>query len=221
MTPESPSDARLVISYLLLRRMIGYIGFVLPVVLSVGAFLLRGTPLQSSISAYYYTTMRDVFVGMMCATGVFLFSYKGYERKDDIAANLASFCALVVAIFPTPMPAVCGLPKNPVLLGGAVHFVAAGILLYTYSFFALSLFRKTNPDKPMTLQKRQRNRVYTICGHTIRVCLVLIGLNAIYSTVVKGNALQDFNPIFVLETVAVYAFATSWVVKGEAILKDE
>lgn len=33
--------------------------------------------------------------------------------------------------------------------------------------------------------------------------------------------LKAYRPIFALETLAVIAFGLSWIVKGEAILKDE
>lgn len=36
-----------------------------------------------------YTGMRDVFVGALCAIAVFLRSYRGYDRRDHIAGNLA------------------------------------------------------------------------------------------------------------------------------------
>ena len=34
------------------------------------------------------------------------------------------------------------------------------------------------------------------------------------------RALRPFNPVFVLEEVAVFAFGLSWRTKGEAILAD-
>lgn len=73
---------KLVISYLVLRKAIGYLGIALPFILVFGNMLLNKPGIQSSISSYYYTPMRDVFVGTMCAIAVFMMSYKGYERKD-------------------------------------------------------------------------------------------------------------------------------------------
>src|SRR5712671_5197551 len=91
----------LVISYLALRKAVGIIGIALPFVLAFGKILLDGPGIQSSVSAYYYTGMRDVFVGSLCAIAVFLMSYRGYERKDDIAGDLACVFALGVALLPT------------------------------------------------------------------------------------------------------------------------
>jgi len=33
--------------------------------------------------------------------------------------------------------------------------------------------------------------------------------------------MKVYNPLFWLETLAILAFGVSWIVKGEAILKDE
>src|SRR5215467_3411619 len=67
----------LVFSYLSLRKAVGIIGFLLPSVLAIGKILLQGfgpqgAILQSSISSYYYTNVRDIFAGSLCAIGVFL-----------------------------------------------------------------------------------------------------------------------------------------------------
>lgn len=45
--------------------------------------------------------MRDVMVGILFALGVFLFSYKGYGREDDVAGNLARLFVIGTALFPT------------------------------------------------------------------------------------------------------------------------
>jgi len=70
----------LIISYLSLRKAIGFLGILLPFVLYFGALIIFGTGLQTSISGYYHTGMRDVYVGTLCVIGFFLFSYKGGEK---------------------------------------------------------------------------------------------------------------------------------------------
>src|SRR5258708_1137366 len=98
----------LVMSYLGLRKAIGIIGLMLPFLLAIGNFFaqpllrdakpLRG--LQDSISHYYYTDMGNVFVGSLCAIGIFLLSYRGYEKHDRVAGTLACIFAVGVALFP-------------------------------------------------------------------------------------------------------------------------
>src|ERR671933_275348 len=97
---SEPNDD-VVISYLNLRRAIGLLGMGLPLVLVLGKLLGDGGGLLESISDYYYSSMRNVFVGTLWAIGIFLFSYRGYERKDDIAGTLACLAAIGVALFPT------------------------------------------------------------------------------------------------------------------------
>jgi hypothetical protein len=77
-------------SYLSLRKTVGWIGILLPLVLMIGAYLFINEPIAlKNISLYYHTGMRDVFVGVLCAIALFLFFYKGYDRLDNLAANLA------------------------------------------------------------------------------------------------------------------------------------
>src|SRR5262249_38106399 len=98
--PSAAREATLVHSYLFLRRAIGVIGLALPVVLIVGTLIADGY-LLDSISGSYYSTLRGVFVGSMCAVGVFLLSYHGYARSDDIAGNIAALGAIGLALCPT------------------------------------------------------------------------------------------------------------------------
>jgi hypothetical protein len=69
------------------------------------------TPWLGSISAYYYTPVRSVFVGTLTAMGVCLIAIKGRDRpREDLMLNLAGMCAPVVALCPTPLEdsAACG-----------------------------------------------------------------------------------------------------------------
>lgn len=215
MTQQPDPQGSLVISYLGLRKAIGIIGIALPFVLAFGKILLDGPGLQSSISSYYYTVMRDVFVGSLCAIAVFLMSYRGYERKDDIAGKLACAFAIGVALFPTT-PDMDPTARDKVIAG--LHFLFAASFFLTLAFFSLVLFRKTDPTKTPTPKKLQRNVVYTICGYAILACIALIaGLGLLPGT----SPVRRLAPAFWLESIAVVAFGISWLTKGEAILKDE
>jgi hypothetical protein len=63
----------LVPSYLAIRRAIGAIGLILPLLLGPLGWLIFGVEIQDNMSSYYHTSLRDVFVGAMCAIGIFLF----------------------------------------------------------------------------------------------------------------------------------------------------
>lgn len=215
MAQQASSTSSLVLSYLGLRKAIGIIGTALPFVLAFGNMYLEGAGIESSISNYYYTGMRDVFVGSLCAIAVFLMSYRGYERKDDVAGDLACVFAIGVALFPTK-PDVVVASREEII--GTLHLIFAFCFFLTLAFFSLVLFRKTDPARAPTPRKLQRNAVYTFCGYAILVCIALI---VVVSFVSSDSPVKRLDLVFWLESAAVVAFGVSWLTKGEAILKDE
>jgi hypothetical protein len=221
---SGPQNSILVISYLDLRMAIGIIGLALPFVLPLGQILLHALGIQSSlhspviensVSSYYYTDMRNIFVGSMCAIGVFLMSYQGYDRRDARAGRFAFVCAIGVALFPTsPLPVATPDQK---LIGG-IHLTFAALLFLTLAYFSLKLFIKTDPNKTPSRQKLKRNRVYRISGYVILACIALIVVAAVPP--IKAMV-EQLKPRFWLEAIAIVAFGVSWLTKGEAILKDQ
>ena len=225
---SGPENSILVISYLGLRKAIGILGVALPFVLPFGQILLHALGIQSSlqspviedsISSYYYTGMRNIFVGSMCAIGVFLMSYRGYDRRDAIAGRFAFVCAIGVALFPTtPLsPALPPATLDQKLIGG-IHLTFAALLFLTLAYFSLKLFTMTDPQKPPTRQKLQRNVVYRVSGYVILACIALIVVAALPPIKAMVERLE---PRFWLEAIAIVAFGVSWLTKGEAILKDQ
>jgi len=202
------------ISYLTLRKFVGLIGILLPFALVIiHTLLAHQAVLLGSISGYYYTDVRGVLVGSLCAIGVFLFAYRGYYEWDDKLTNAAGIFAIGVALFPTA-------PVNPSPRArdiGYVHLACAGLLFAALAVIALWQFTKTDPVKEPTAQKKKRNLVYRICGTVIALCLVLVPIESL----VIGAPIQRFKPLFWLEAVAVIAFGIAWLVKGEGLLKDQ
>jgi len=214
--PVDPSDpdAPLVLSYLGLRKAVGIIGLALPFVLAFGRILLQGFGLETSISCYYYTDMGNVFVGSLCAIGVFLLSCRGYDQRDAIAGRLACLFAVGVALFPT---ASCAASDSPSVAISRVHWSCAALLFLTLAYFCLALFTQTSGNP--TRQKGQRNIVYRICGYAILASIVLI---AVVNLLLKGDSpVPALHPVFWLESTAVIAFGVAWLTKGEMILKDQ
>ncbi|HET7287762.1 MAG TPA: hypothetical protein VFI71_09845, partial [Pyrinomonadaceae bacterium] len=209
-----------IISFFKLRKAIGLLGLLMPLLVRFGAWLLERIPSHDSISAYYYTSMRDVFVGVLAATGVFLFCYRGPERQDNILTNIAGLCAIGIALFPTePIyhPLIserynttsleCYSNHGP--LGFHIYAVAAFFLIISY----LAICRFPLRSRPeLTKQKLKRNWIYRICGVVMIVMLILI-------VVIK--AIAPTKSIFLPETIAIVAFGVAWLVKGQAILKDK
>ena len=202
------------ISYMTLRRIVGLIGILLPFALVIIHMLLvRQAVLLGSVSGYYYTGVRGILVGSLCAIGVFLYAYRGYDRWDNILTNSAGVFAIGVALFPTA-------PVNPSPRArdiGYVHFACAGLLFAVLAVIALWQFTKTEPSGERTAQKKKRDLIYRTCGTVIALCLVLVPIESL----VIGAPIQRFRPLFWLEAVAVVAFGIAWLVKGQAVLKDQ
>ena len=187
------------------RQLIGWIGLFLPLVLMALAIwrdTWDGWRRLESISAYYYSGGAAAFLGMLTALALFLFTYRGYRNDygkwDCRLSNWAGIAALVVALFPTKSPDdVHPLPWWAPWVG-VVHHVAAIVLFSCFALFALWLFNKTKTPT-------WRNTLYTACG----VVIVL-------SILVAGYCASVGQPIFWPESVALVAFALSWLVKGYA-----
>jgi hypothetical protein len=95
-----------------LRKAIGWMGMSLPFVLVLLSLIpFFKTSIQQSISYYYYTNLREIFVGVLCAVSLFLIRYRGFDnpvfwKNDNKMTNLAGIMALGVALVPTN-PADC------------------------------------------------------------------------------------------------------------------
>ena len=205
---KNDDTPRLIVSYLTLRRALGIFGVSLPALVFVGALLLDSSRLLSSVSAYYGTSMRDVLVGFEFAMGWFLFSYRGYDRRDDIVGDLACFFFLGVALFPTTSD------NEAIRIVHAVCAAGAFLMLATFSLF---LFTKTHEDREPTDEKKDRNKIYVACGVIMLVCIALVAVNHLFF---KDTSLSRIQPVFWLETIAMFAFGMSWITKGNWLRRD-
>ncbi len=207
-------DTGLVTSYMTLRKFIGILGLALPLALLVGGQVIFHAGLRPSLSDYYHTGMRDVFVGTLCAIGVFLVSYRGNEKKDDIAGNVACLFAVGLSLFPcapeTPTPGEKTI--------GHLHFAFAAAFFLTLVYFSLFLFTLTDKRVQPTRRKLMRNRVYRVCGWLMLACVAGI---AVFKLAASDEWVRDHRVVFWFETAAITAFGVSWLVKGEAVLADE
>ncbi|MDP4223774.1 MAG: DUF998 domain-containing protein [Bacteroidota bacterium] len=195
-------------SYLALRKAVGWIGILLPFVLMFGVFLLfHGKLPLFTISMYYYTGMRDVLVGALCAIGLFMFFYRGYDKWDNITGNIVGFCAICIAWFPATK-------LGPLDLSGKIHFTAACIFFLMLAFFSLGLFTRKGPNP--TARKLKRNIIYIVCGLVMIACL--IGM-LIFFVFLQGSH-PDSTFAFWAETVALIAFGVSWLTKGGTFYPD-
>ncbi len=68
--------------------------------LSVAIQLATFHCMQSSISAYYYTPARPVFIAALCAIGAGLIIYRGNTACENAFLDFAGFLAFIVAFVP-------------------------------------------------------------------------------------------------------------------------
>ena len=154
----------------------------------------------------------------MCSDGVY--AYRGYTKdanNDDAKATWTGVFAILVALFPADPSGGVGIPET---LSGKAHLAFAASFFAMLAYFCLCLFTKSR-SKPheRPVQKQHRDRLYRLAGYTIIVSIVLIG---VLGFVPEGviQAVEAWNPVFVLESIAVIAFGVAWLTKGQAILAD-
>jgi len=203
-------DNSTVISFDALKRLIGTILILLPLLLVIGKLVAeKSLQLEYSISDYYDNKIAgDILTGILFVLGFLLFSYRGYAPIDSIAANFGCAFALGAALFPA---------TSPNKFVHYAHFIFALWLFFDFIFFAIYLFRKTNPNS--TAQKEKRNTVYLICGVIMLICLLGIPIFNLFPAAYQLN--MKFNIIFWLESLLFFSAGLSWLTKGGLILKDE
>lgn len=225
---EKPPE---VISYYTMRRAIGILGITLPLILVAGSSLFGDcNEVQYSISTYYHTNVRNIFVGYNCAVALFLFAYRGHDWRDNLTGYLGCIFVLGVAFLPcnisTPIQPCINTPFEQNQLVGKLHNLSALLYFVVLIIYSLFLFPKTHLDMItgekmfMGRQKRKRNVVYYICGNLMTGALLLI---LIYVWILEKHYpdLRRLNPVFWLEVVLLASFGISWLTKGQLFFRDE
>jgi hypothetical protein len=202
LTPP-PDEADWVLTYLGVRLAVGVVGATLPIVLFISHFFVVDGSLPDSISAFYYTPMRDYLVGSLCAQGVFLFCYR-YARRDNWLSTVAGVLVVVVALSPT---AAAGASTT---LWNVAHGVAAGGFYLILAYFSYFLFTRSDQPVEPGSAKALRNAIYRVCGVVVAVSM-LVAFLLLRSSV---------HLLFWWETIATFAFSFAWLVKGGLFFAD-
>ncbi len=203
------------ISYFTVRKVIGLLGILLPIVLIFNS-VYCGQAIRASISDYYYSNLGDVFVAILTALAMFLFSYRGYEQQlDNWITNIAAVAALGVAFFPCngieEMCVACANRQLSTTFYETVHYISASIFFISLSILLLFYFTKS--DKSVkAANKKIRNMIYKGCGMIMIACLLVIAAFKFFD--LEGEK------IFWPEAIALFAFGFAWLVKGELLLSD-
>ncbi|MFG2913828.1 hypothetical protein ACGF0D_13160 [Kitasatospora sp. NPDC048298] len=188
----------------ILRLGVGLIGILLPPALPFGNWLSAVVTGRStdgfwpvSMSASYYTDTRNLFVGGLCALGVFLICYR-FDRRDDRWSTAAGFFALGVALCPTSAGGGSGVQRTV----GVLHLVFAGLLFVMLAMFCLYSFRN-----PRSAQPARVGTAYLVAGVVI---LAALGLSVLAGATGVGSD-WSVRPLYLGEWLATWAFGMAWI----------
>jgi hypothetical protein len=231
ITPDrlKEKENKLVVSYKTLRNLIGYCAMILPVVLILTtrtSFSDRN--IESSFSDYYYTSSGDVLVAFLCILGAFLFIYKGYNKTENILSSIAGTCGIIIAFSPTATDNLrhsfsvhTPLPDVPEIFGIERHTIVAGLFFIILGFVSLCCFTQTDTNKQdtqITTSKKKRNHIFKVCGWIMLISVPVMG---IYYISDRFSSMAGKIPfIFIMETIATWAFGISWLTIGETFYPD-
>lgn len=215
-------------SYLRIRKLIGTLGIVLPILV-----YLFHKDLLASISHYYYTESAVFFIAILSAFGFFLISYRGYDKdpsremlSDNIITNISGFAVLIVVLIPTSCSesgsdiisdTICNTENYPMFghnqsLWNTIHLVSAAIFLFTMGWMSVFRFTRTSNKE----DKKYENSVYKCCGYTVWACIAILLVQFIGEKFGANLHVTKYD-VFILETVSVGAFGLSWLIKGKAL----
>lgn len=199
-----------------LRCTIGWLGMLLPlIVLILSSVYGYGFP--DSISAtYYIPTCITPFMIILGSAGLLLFSYKGYDKQDDIICTIAGIFALGICLFSCKTENL--IQKFPYLaeltnvgtfniipsISGILHNICAigFFLLLAYN----SLFLFTKSSGIMTENKKKRNTIFRICG---------VGMAVSFIAIIPINIFKWWGGVWIVETIALAFFGISWLTKAD------
>ncbi len=238
---RSEEDNQLVINYRLHRKLLGILGIFLPVGLLLGSIIWDGGHIETAISNYFHTPLRDLFVVTLAAISLFLFTYTGYDQKDKWITNIAGFFGILTAFVNTNykpggvVPEYIVAAKDDVLLQSIpydslsnlplhiipapitdlqkyFHLACAALFFITLAYMCFFQFGQSETPS--------RRKLYKGCAIVMAVTIL-----ALFPYFLNLGSTQDFyndyKLIFVGEAICMWAFGLAWLVKGIPVKEDE
>lgn len=215
------------LSYLALRKWLGILGLLLPVLI----WIFNGFMLKSSISHFYYSHASVIFTGFMITFGIFLIFYPGrIDETDKISDNwittIGGIGAILTALIPT---AFCSEFDEPIKITkelctfcdgngltihyvhnnkilGTIHLISAASFLALMGYMSYWRFTKGNTTPKM-------KNFYRFCAFMVWIPLVILAIEF-----ALGVHLTKYD-VFIMECVALGFFGLAWLVKGKTFKK--
>jgi hypothetical protein len=235
--PYSGREEAYTRSYRAIRLVVGFLGVLLPILFIIGEtfFLRGGVHVRGSLSAYYHTSMQDIFVGGLCVIGFLLATYMAGEPRtwDFLASLIAGIAVLGVVFFPTSrsgLPAgapACGSQPEPpgcsaveqalgehttaqIHSGFAIAFILC-LAVMSFLFATSEVLSKTErfPD-PATPGPGVFRSPALFVIHTL--CALIILIAGIWAF--AGVDFGELTRLYVGEVASVWAFGLSWILAG-------
>ena len=157
--------------------------------------------------------MRVWFVGILFAIGVFLFLYKGFTNRENIALNFAGIFALGVAIFPMNHPLNADVTSSSSGSFSLHGFCAVSLFLciaFVSVFCARATLKETRLDP--SLRASYRRKYYILAVLMIVSPVIALALALLFR--------QFHKYTFYIETAGVWAFAAFWLTKSRELSRS-
>lgn len=203
-----------------LKLMVGLIA------LSLGSItnLFADEPL-ASISASYFEGgwSQTFFIGALFAIAAFLLAYNGYSKPEMVLSKIAGVAAAAVALFPcnclekgtaagasggAASAALC-MPDEAIIPN--VHFIAAAVMFIILAVFCWFFYNRAHEKNDKgSVEAGRRMVIYLLCGTTIVVAMLAMGINALAGSPVSRM-------VWYGETASLIAFGISWLTAARVV----
>lgn len=209
-----------IFTYRRIRRAIGYLGISQPILL-LGFSLIPffQTSVQPSISHYYFTNLREIFTGTLCAVGLFLIRYKGHGnvsfwKNDNLLTNISGIMAIGVAIIPMnpdnfEVKIYTLIPYYEKWLGW-FHYGFAAVFFLILALLAINVFtigQENETRSPKSILNE--NNIYRFCGYSILIFIIMVPVS-------EHLKLFSYSTLL-FESLSLFAFGIAWLIKGRAL----
>jgi hypothetical protein len=191
------------------RLIVGVLGLVMPILLLAGATYLGDVSRRTSLSAYYHSGVRDLFVGILCVVGIFLVAYRISERRwENWLTVVAGVAAVAVATFPTETggdltPWQAKLGETPT---GVVHGAAAVTFIGALALLSIRGFAKRDAWR----RHLWYAAAHRVCGWT----MLGAGATGALLAFLRVQYVAGWGVVLLVEIVCTAAFGVSWLLKG-------
>lgn len=155
----------------------------------------------TSISASYYEGgwSQSIFIGFLFAISAFLLAYNGESTREMVLSKVAAGASFGVAMFPCDCDG--RMPLVPYVHGASAATMFLILAYFCYIFF----LRARVKGYP---QAHLRAIIYTICGITIVISVLILGIDYFGSGILSATAARL---TFYGEGTGLIAFGISWL----------